>query len=123
MARHHAGWWAERITELAKGDNIAVIARRHGVSVRLIRWWKWKLGSGSLASMAKSAKSAPKSETQRQRLLPVVIAPSAVASLPVTDRRDVDAETIIETSRGRITMRGSLSAEQLAAVVAELVRG
>ncbi|MBX3210764.1 MAG: hypothetical protein KF850_01890 [Labilithrix sp.] len=120
MARHLSGWWAERIAELARGEDIAVVARRHGVSVRLLKWWKWKLGSETLTSMPRSRTSTA---SRRQRLLPVVIAPAPVTNSPVGDELNEQATTIIETLRGRITMRGQLSAEQLAAVVAELVRG
>lgn len=69
-------------------------------------------------SVASACRSAPV-----QRLLPVVVAPGAAPlALPVDDR-ELDATTVIETTRGRISMRGTLSPEQLAAIVAELVRG
>jgi hypothetical protein len=51
-----------------------------------------------------------------------VVSPAGQHALPA-DGWDVDATTIVETTRGRIVMRGTLSAEQLAAIVAELVRG
>lgn len=117
MARHHAGWWGERVAELAEGNDVAVVARRHGVSVRLLKWWRWKLGSEARIATA-SASTKIRSPGRLQRLLPVVIAPAVVPGSHVDD-----VTTIIETSRGRVTMRGQLSAEQLAAVVAELVRG
>lgn len=55
-----------------------------------------------------------------QRLLPIVVEGDAAAF--AADPAE-PASTLIETTRGRITIRGALSPEQLAAVVAELVRG
>jgi len=44
MERHHAGRWAERLEELARGGDAEELARRHGVRVRTLIWWRSQLG-------------------------------------------------------------------------------
>jgi hypothetical protein len=92
--------------------------------VKLLKWWRWKLEGAATKKPARRSRSARLRDVAPvQRLLPVVVAsPSELRRIP-SDERELDATTIVETTRGRITMRGTLSAEQLAAVVAELVRG
>lgn len=122
MAKHDAVWWAARVAELAEGADGSAIAARHGVSIQLLKWWRWRLGTEAPRKPATPRPSARRPAALReQRLLPVVVATEP--QTPLVDGRADDATTIIETSRGRIAMRGSLSPEQLAAVVAELVRG
>lgn len=117
MAKHDAGWWAERVAEFERTGDAERIARTYRVTVRLLKWWRWRLGSGAPkvagATVARAGK--PRNE---QRLLPVIVARDAEAPAD-----EAGASTIIETTRGRISIPGSLSPEQLAAVVAELVRG
>ena len=33
------------MAELARGRSVASVARQHGVTPQLVRWWKWRLGS------------------------------------------------------------------------------
>jgi len=119
MARHDAGWWAERVAEFERTGDAERIARTYRVKVTLLKWWRWRLGSGApkVAGAAVSRAGKPRKE---QRLLAVVVAREAEAT---DDGHEPGPSTIIETTRGRISIRGSLSPEQLAAVVAELVRG
>lgn len=119
MARHDAGWWAERVAEFERTGDAERIARTYRVTVRLLKWWRWRLGSGAPKVAGAAVPRAGKSRNE-QRLLPVVVAHDAEAT---ADDHEPVASTIIETTRGRISIRGSLSPEQLAAVVAELVRG
>lgn len=118
MARHDAGWWAERVSELDEGADPGLIARRYGTSVQLLKWWRWKLGRAAPKSVERRARTV-----RVQRLLPIVVAPAAESLALPADARDLEVTTVIETTRGRVSMRGTLSPEQLAAVVAELVRG
>jgi hypothetical protein len=119
MARHDAGWWAERVAEFERTGDAERIARTHQVTVRLLKWWRWRLRSGA-PKVAGSAASRAGKPSDEQRLLPVVVARDAEAT---DDDHEPGPSTIIETTRGRISIRGALSPEQLAAVVAELVRG
>lgn len=111
MARHDAGWWAERVGEFERTGDAERIARTYRVTVRLLKWWRWRLRSGTPRRVGSARKE--------QRLLPIVARESAV----LADVQGSEPSTLIETTRGRITIRGELSPEQLAAVVAELVRG
>lgn len=119
MARHDAGWWAERVAEFERTGDAERIARTYRVTVRLLKWWRWRLGTAAprTAGAALARTGRPRDE---QRLLPIVVARGADA---FADEPVPGASTLIETTRGRITIRGALSPEQLAAVVAELVRG
>lgn len=91
--------------------------------MQLLRWWRWKLEGATAEKDARRSRPARVREASPlQRLLPVVVASPSEPRRILADDRDLDATTVIETTRGRITMRGTLSAEQLAAVVAELVR-
>lgn len=119
MARHDAGWWAERVAELERVGDAERIARRHGVTVKLLKWWRWKLRSEATKAEVDTTQRA-RVRRDEQRLLPVVLATEPAVT---ADEREPDATTIIETSRGRISIRGTLTPEQLGAVVAELVRG
>ncbi len=119
MARHDAGWWAQRVAELELTGDAARIARTYGVTVRHLKWWRWRLRSdGPKTSRVQTTRDLPR--RAEQRLLPIVVArePTTLAAAPAEP-----ASTLIETTHGRITLRGALSPEQLAAVVAELVRG
>lgn len=115
MARHDAGWWAERVAEFERTGDAERIARTYRVTVRLLKWWRWRLRSGAPRDASRAI--PPRAEP---RLLPIVVARNA-GSL-AADPGEA-ASTLIETTRGCITIRGALSPEQLAAVVAELVRG
>lgn len=118
MARHDAGWRAERVAEFERTGDAERVARTYRVTVRLLKWWRWRLRSGApkVAAAAVSRAGKPRNE---QRLLPVVVTRDAE---PAAEDHEPGSSTIIETTRGRISIRGSLSPEQLAAVVAELVR-
>lgn len=120
MARHDAGWWAERVAELERTGDAERIARRDRVTVKLLKWWRWRLRSEP-AKVAPDARQTAQARRGEQRLLPVVLATEPEMHAPADD--EPEAATVIETSHGRISIRGTLSAEQLAAVVAELVRG
>lgn len=116
MARHDAGWWAERVAELERTGDAERIARSYRVTVRLLKWWRWRLGAGS----GRRAAAARAGGAREQRLLPIVVARGAEH---IAEEVEPGPSTLIETTRGRITIHGGISPEQLAAVVAELVRG
>ncbi len=107
------------MAEFERTGDAEQIARTHRVTVRLLKWWRWRLSSGAPRDAVAKTSRAVASRAE-PRLLPIVVARDA-ASL-AADPAEV-ASTLIETTRGRITIRGALSPEQLAAVVAELVRG
>ncbi|WP_394820507.1 hypothetical protein [Pendulispora albinea] len=101
MARHDANWWAERVKELAQSGDAAGIARRHSVRERTLIWWR--------SELERRARTAGPT-----RLLPVVV------TRPATVERDI--ELVVEAGPARITMRGAITAEHLAALVAAAAR-
>ena len=103
MARHDATWWAERLEELARGGDSAEIARRYGVRERTLIWWRSEL-------QRRSRKKT------KQRLLPVVVAPR-----PVEAARP-ELEIVVEVGPSRMVLRGAVSAEHVAAIVAASAR-
>ena len=108
MERHRADWWAERIEELAQGGDAAEIARRHGVRTATLIWWRSQL-------VRKSRKKAGK----KLRLLPVVVrtAPRAVPT-----QVESALEVFVEVGAARMTLRGAVTAEHLAAIVSAASR-
>lgn len=114
MAKHHADWWSERVAEVEAGGDAARIAQRHQVTVKLLNWWRWKLRRTS----SPHAERSQRTPSGTPRLLPVVVAEGAAAASATRDR---EPSTIVETSHGRISFHGPLSAEQLSAVVGALV--
>lgn len=87
------------------------------MTVKLLKWWRWRLRDDE-RQVAEAQREHPRARASEERLLPIVVAPTEERGLD-----DGSSTTIIETTRGRISIRGALSAEQLGAVVAELVRG
>ena len=108
MERHRAEWWAKRIEELAKGGDAEDIARRYGVKTRTLIWWRSQL-----------RKKARERTGRRPRLLPVVVcsAPRAVRALA-----ESALEVFVEVGASRMTLRGAVTAEHLAAIVSASAR-
>ena len=103
MAKHNAAWWAERIEELARGGDAREIADRYGVRERTLIWWRSEL------------RRRP-SKRSRQRLLPVVVGPSRVEPLRP------ELEVVVDVGMTRMTLRGAVSAEHIAAIVTASTR-
>lgn len=47
--------WAELVHEVDAGATIKQVARRHGVRVGTLKWWRWQLGRGKVARSATKA--------------------------------------------------------------------
>lgn len=103
MERHHAGWWAERLEELARGGDAEEIARRHGVRVRTLIWWRSQL-----------RRRSPAKSRKKPRLLPVVVRPPATM---VRAGAESALEIFVEVGTTRMTLRGAVTPEHLAAIV------
>jgi hypothetical protein len=102
MARHNESWWAKRVGELRQTGDAAGLAQKHGVREKTLVWWKTEL--------------ARRAQRRAQpRMLPVVMTP--VAPEPKGANASNDLEVFVEMRGRRITVRGALSAEQLAAIV------
>jgi transposase-like protein len=109
MERHRADWWAERVDELAQGGDADEIARRHGVRTRTLIWWRSQLRR---KSRAKASKKQP-------RLLPVVVRSTA---RPVRVGPESALEVFVEVGGARMTLRGAVRPEHLAAIVSASAR-
>lgn len=106
--RHTAEWWAKPVAELAAGGEARLVARRHGVRERTLIWWRSELRRRA----RKRGRSGP-------RLLPVVV---RAAPIPVQLARADEVEVFVEVGATRMTMRGAVSAEHLAAIVSASAR-
>jgi transposase-like protein len=104
MERHRADWWAERLEELARGGDAEEIARRHGVRARTLLWWRSQLRRKSAAKSGKGP-----------RLLPVVVRGAARALRAAPESA---LEVFVEVGATRMTLRGAVTSEHLAAIVA-----
>ena len=109
MERHPAEWWAKRIEELAHGGDADEIAREHGVRTRTLIWWVSHLRRKSRDKKAR-----------KPRLLPVVVRTPARAT-PSTP--GLGLEVFVEVGASRMTLRGAVTGEHLAAIVSASARG
>ena len=105
MERHRAEWWAERLEELAQGGDAEEIARRHGVRTRTLLWWR--------SHLPRKARQATK---RKARLLPVVVRATPRTAAPP------ELEVLVEVGGTRMTLRGAVGAEQLAAIITASMR-
>ncbi len=104
MGRHREDWWAERLEELAQGGNAEEIARRHGVRLWTLLGWRSQL-----------RKKSPAKSGKRPRLLPVVV---RSPTRPVRPAHESVLGVFVEVGTTRMTLRGAVTAKQLAASVA-----
>jgi len=104
--RHTAQWWAERVAEFAQTGDARAVARRHGVNEATLVWWR--------SELRRRAR-----EGAVPRLLPVVVrtGPPRVPAV-----QTCELEVFVEIGATRMTMRGAVSAEHLAAVVSASTR-
>jgi transposase-like protein len=106
--RHTADWWAKAVEEWAESGDASSVARRHGVRERTLIWWRSEL-----------RRRARKAAKPKPRLLPVVVraAPSG------SPRSHADEfEVFVEVGATRMTIRGAVSADHLAAIMMASVR-
>ena len=108
MERHRADWWAKRVEELAQGGDADEVARRHGVKTRTLIWWQSELRRKSLAKSSK-----------KPRLLPVVV---RAPLRPVHAAPEWALEVVVEVGAARMTLRGAVTAEHVAAIVSASAR-
>lgn len=108
--RHPAKWWAERVAEVEASGDAEAVARRHGVKASTLRWWRTEL-----RKRARPVASP--------RLLPVVVS-AEPARIPPRVRGDEAAslEVLVEIGATRMTLRGDVSTEHLAAIVTAAAR-
>jgi transposase-like protein len=104
--RHTAQWWAERVAEFAQTGDARAVARRHGVNEGTLGWWR--------SELRRRAR-----EGSGPRLLPVVVR-TAPPRVPAVQAGEL--EVFVEIGATRMTMRGAVSAEHLAAVVSASTR-
>ena len=104
--RHTAQWWAERVAEFAQTGDAGTVARRHRVNEATLVWWR--------SELRRRAR-----EGTGPRLLPVVVrtAPPRVSAVQADE-----LEVLVEIGATRMTMRGAVSPEHLAAVVSASTR-
>ncbi|MBM4185571.1 MAG: transposase [Gemmatimonadetes bacterium] len=102
MTRHTAAWWAKRVDEVALGGSVPVVARRHGVSERTLKWWRSELRRRA------SLPEAP----EAPRLLPVTVTAVPARSEPP------ELEVVVELGAARVTLRGAVRPEHLGALIA-----
>lgn len=106
--RHSAEWWSERVAELAATGDARGIARRHGIRERTLTWWR--------SELRRRARDGARSGAS-PRLLPVVVkTPSAAPK--VGD----EVEVFVEIGSTRLSMRGEVRPEHVAAIVSAAAR-
>ena len=108
MKKHAAEWWAKRIEELADGVDADTIVKRYGVKRRTLLGWRSQL------------RATPHATTRRApRLLPVEV---RAAPFNAVVSRDSALEVVVDVGTLRLTLRGEVTAEHLAAIVSASAR-
>ncbi len=92
------------MAELAASGDARAVARRHGVRERTLIWWRSELRRRSR-------------EATGQRLLPVVVRRAPQRAAAVHTSGD-GLEVVVEIGAARMTLRGEVTGEHLAAIVA-----
>lgn len=110
--KHSAAWWAERVAEISKRGGVRAVARRHGVEESTLKWWRWELRRRSRE--AACASGSP-------RLLPVVVKEKAKPR-PPSGSGSAHVELFVEVGPARLSMRGEILAEHVAAIVTAAAR-
>lgn len=105
--RHAAEWWVSRVAEVEAAGDLEGVARRHGVKAGTLKWWRTQLRKRARTS----ARPSP-------RLLPVVMKDAAATPALAHD----PLEVFVEVGTTRMTLRGGVSAEHLAAIVTAAAR-
>ena len=91
--------------ELARVGDAEEIARRHGVRVESLKWWRWEFAR-------RAGQAGP-------RLLPVVVeATPARRAEPAGS----DLEVVVEAGAVRVSVRGAVTAEHLAVLMGAMSR-
>jgi transposase-like protein len=104
--RHAAEWWAKRVAEFARAGDASTVARRHGIKEQTLIWWR--------SELRRRAR-----EGSGPRLLPVVV---RAAPAPVPAVHADDLEVFVEVGAARMTLRGAVRGEHLAAIVSASAR-
>ncbi len=108
MKKHAAEWWAKRVEELADGVDADTIVRRYGVKKWTRIGWRSQFRATPLATA-----------TRAPRLLPVAV---RAAPLNAVVSRDSVLEVVVDVGTLRLTLRGEITAEHLAALVSASAR-
>lgn len=105
--KHEAEWWAKRIEELDATGDARAVAEKHGVREKTLKWWRSEL------------RRRARSRATKAQLLPVVVKPRSTArpQTPTVSRVVAPLEVFVEIGAARITLRGAVSAEHVAAIV------
>ena len=76
--------WKELVREVEAGDSMEQVARRHGVRVGTLKWWRWQFRRGTVA----------RSATKAVQMVPVRVRPA---------QRDSAVDDVVE-----VLVRGAL---------------
>ena len=99
--KHTADWWVGPVAELAATGDARAVARRHVVRERTLIWWR--------SELRRRAR-----ETTAPRLLPVVV--RRASPRPVATAGG-GLEVVVEIGAARMTLRGAVTIEHIAAIV------
>ena len=112
MKKHAAEWWVKRVEELADGVDADTIFRRYDVKKRTLLGWRPSLRATPRATPHATTRRAP-------RLLPVEV---RAAPFNAVVSRDSALELVVDVGTLRLTLRGEVTAEHLAAIVSASAR-
>lgn len=95
------------VAEIGATGDARAVARRHCVNERTLKWWRGELH-----------RRRREDKRPAQRLLPVVVRAATQASVARAD----ELEVFVEVGATRMTLRGAVRVEHLAAIVTASAR-
>ncbi|MFI5301446.1 MAG: hypothetical protein ACHREM_25445 [Polyangiales bacterium] len=111
MAKHRAAWWQKRVEEWLAGADPEGIARRHGVTMRTLVWWRAELSRRTRRAASGGAPT----------FLPVVVAAAPTPSMTASNVASTSLDLVVEVGAARLSLRGAIDGAHLEAIVRGLV--
>ena len=112
MAKHRAEWWQKRIDEWAAGGDPEAIARRHGVRLKTLSWWRSELPRRARRT---SIDAAP-------TFVPLVVGVPSTSATTTSDAGSCsDVVVVVQVGAARMSVRGPIGTAHVEAIVRGLV--
>ena len=93
MRKRGRAFWVKLVRECDEGASTSSVARRPGVSISTLRYWRWKLHREE-PGVERRQKPAKRGKSATIRLLPVEVSPSAGMPASVGHRHGQGERTV-----------------------------
>lgn len=80
--RRDREFWEQASADVDAGATLDTVARRLGVKVNTLKWWRWRLGAEQRKSKSSSRRKAPAKPRRRRAKPPGHFLPVVVRDVP-----------------------------------------